>query len=78
MLNCPQADVEFMRPGSWLQTGSGLLFFCCPACGSVGLLRDYTIDDEGHVDPQYRCITSWCDFHDVLHLEGWKTPPPTE
>lgn len=43
----------------------------CPGCGAVNTLDDYSISDDGSVQPQFSCLNA-CGFTAELRLGGWR------
>lgn len=59
-----------MRKGEWRCT-QGVVVVCCPECGKICPLLDYTIDQNGTVTPSLACPFK-CDFHEFVLLADWR------
>lgn len=64
------ADRSQRGPWWWPLDGRRSATMKCPN-GHVACLDDYTIHDDGHVEPSVECPEAGCGFHEYVILEGW-------
>jgi hypothetical protein len=79
-------DIRHFPEGDWPDHGHGLrgswhggktekgrtALFCCPKCSTTASLSKHTIAESGAVLPSVVCPNKECDFHEFIHLEGWR------
>ena len=82
MKDIPQNMKGGKIKGTWrkvLRDGQPIAMFTCPRCGFTAGLGNGThdISSAGIVNPSVVCDgyldTVPCDFHEFIHLNGWKS-----
>lgn len=73
-------DAELTPPGQWhgelIPMIAGYrVTLCCPLCGDLHNLGDYTIDGAGRVVPAFTCPSPGCGFYDWIDLDSWNDDP---
>lgn len=62
--------------GTWKELKDGenkSATFTCPECSVVGILdlNDFSIKEDGTIEPSVDCPTEGCAFHDRVILVDW-------